>query len=1283
VPNTELVTALDLDQWADSLNSQSNLPLLVRRLILATATVTQIAMRAREGALLPGWDGLVECAAPDPHVPLGKSGWEMGTSKEIRDKAQSDYKARTDDPLGVDPPTTTFVFVTPRIWRERENWRRDRSADGPWADIRAYDAEDLETWLERAPSVHVWISELLGREPRDVTTPDTWWETWSSQTHPVLPPSFLLAGRDGASSKLVQALAQPPQVITVIGPSRDEAIAVVCATLLGEGQEVDDLTARALIVSGSGAWDRLVDSAAALILIPTFEDADVSTALRKGHRVVIPVPSDVRPRNGLSVSVPALDRQKAADALMTDARINQDVADRHAAHARRNLLSLRRTLAVNPDFKRPAWSQGAEGRRLLPLVLAGSWSDDSDGDRQAIEALTGRSYVDIEGDLATWNALEDAPLRRTGQTWRVVSKDDAWDLISPLATKTDLERFHDVAAKVLQEPDPALDVEPERRFMANIIGEPRTYSLRLRESLADTAAFLGGYVDQNELADRATGQRHANRLVLAVTSNLNADATGRAWQSLADVLPLLAEASPDAFLEVVEAGLTGDARPVRLLFMDRDVAASFGTWSPHIYLVWALESLCWSSDYLSGAASVLARLGIIDPHPDGRIRPRPASSLAEVFNLYLPQTSVPLNRRIDVLDGLRRDVPTAAFSLLRAILPSPNAIWTQTHRPRWRDWAQDPPEEINYPEVVAGSTEIVNRLIIDAGTDGDRWAGLAGHIDTLPNDRDRILTALETLDPASLSEPGTNAVWKVLVDLSNNHRRFPDADWAMPADAIDRVEHTAARFAPTSLVELHTDLFGHHPRLPGVDARDYTSYQAALLAARQDAVRAVLDSGGVTELLALGGAVTLPAAVGWAAGEVRGDDLADELLPLLGSDGSDDRVAHGYAGARLEADGLDWLQRQLERRAETSSVPQQAGLLLAVLRPSQRLLAIVGQLHADVQTEFWRRMNAFYTYADAGAAVVSELIDRGRPWSAIDLLVSLLSRTGQQTTSADVAVIESGAEVALVEPAVDVALVESALLRAGIGPSEDVVQAGSLVWEVEQLLDYLEREGVGIEPRARLEFLFMPLLQHTRPARAFTAVLQTDPALFAELMSYVYRADGEPIDEDVTPERQALATVGYSVIRSWHTPPGVSPDGSVDVARLRAWIIEARRLLAESKRAAIGDQVIGGLLAYVPPEADGLWPAEPVRDLIQELASADLESGLRTEKFNSRGVVTRRPMSGGELERSLAAEFRGWATRVTDRWRRTGAMLRQLADTYEEWGRREDDRSQDFGDRGP
>ncbi len=101
----------------------------------------------------------------------------------------------------------------------------------------------------------------------------------------------------------------------------------------------------------------------------------------------------------------------------------------------------------------------------------------------------------------------------------------------------------------------------------------------------------------------------------------------------------------------------------------------------------------------------------------------------------------------------------------------------------------------------------------------------------------------------------------------------------------------------------------------------------------------------------------------------------------------------------------------------------------------------------------------------------------------------------------------------------DVDLVESALMSAATGPSDDSPRASSLSWEVGELLDYLERSGSNIETRARLEFLYAHLLQHTRAARALNEVLGTDPALFAEILSYIYYAEGESRDEEVPPER--------------------------------------------------------------------------------------------------------------------------------------------------------------------
>lgn len=188
-------------------------------------------------------------------------------------------------------------------------------------------------------------------------------------------------------------------------------------------------------------------------------------------------------------------------------------------------------------------------------------------------------------------------------------------------------------------------------------------------------------------------------MVSAVTEHACADSTGRAWQSLGDVLPLLAEAAPDVYLNAVDVGLAGDPPLLRSLFMDAELGPTSGTSSPHIRLVWALESLAWSSAHMSRAAGALARLAEIDPAPDANIHPRPAESIAGVFSLYNPQTSVPLARRLNVLDGLRHRAPGAAWPLLRAILPTPFPIQSPSHRPRWRPWALTQPETITYGEL--------------------------------------------------------------------------------------------------------------------------------------------------------------------------------------------------------------------------------------------------------------------------------------------------------------------------------------------------------------------------------------------------------------------------------------------------------------------------------------------------------------------------------------------------------------------------------------------------------
>jgi hypothetical protein len=105
---------------------------------------------------------------------------------------------------------------------------------------------------------------------------------------------------------------------------------------------------------------------------------------------------------------------------------------------------------------------------------------------------------------------------------------------------------------------------------------------------------------------------------------------------------------------------------------------------------------------------------------------------------------------------------------------------------------------------------------------------------------------------------------------------------------------------------------------------------------------------------------------------------------------------------------------------------------------------------------------------------------------------------------------------------------------------------------------------------------------------------------------------------------------------------------------------------------------LGRALVSTPPEEDGTWPARDVRDLVEDLRSNDLESGLRAGLVNRRGVTIRGPGDGGVQERELADRYVVDADRFGDAWPRTAAVLRSIATALGIEGRYNDDSAERF-----
>jgi hypothetical protein len=97
------------------------------------------------------------------------------------------------------------------------------------------------------------------------------------------------------------------------------------------------------------------------------------------------------------------------------------------------------------------------------------------------------------------------------------------------------------------------------------------------------------------------------------------------------------------------------------------------------------------------------------------------------------------------------------------------------------------------------------------------------------------------------------------------------------------------------------------------------------------------------------------------------------------------------------------------------------------------------------------------------------------------------------------------------------------------------------------------------------------------------------------------------------------------------------------------------------------------MLAWAPGDADGTWPCEPVRDVIEVTRSRDLETGLYIGVKNKRGVTSRGMLDGGDQERDLARRYREHSEAARFEWPRTSAVLDRIADSYEAEAKEHDD----------
>ena len=249
------ISATRIAEWAKTKAAQALLPRLVRRLIHAGAVLNQAAFPSGDSTGQPGWDGELDSNHSTAWIPKGKSYWELSCEANVTAKVNKDYKKRTKQTAKTYRAKASLITVTARRWPQKAKWLQAKRRTKPWRKILAYDADDLEQWLEQTPAVALWFAEELGIHGPGVESIGKHWRDWAEQSDPFITREALFADRQDTRERFYAEVQRrldvnQPDPFIIKADSTGEVSTFACAALFTHPK----FSATSLVVTQSDGW---------------------------------------------------------------------------------------------------------------------------------------------------------------------------------------------------------------------------------------------------------------------------------------------------------------------------------------------------------------------------------------------------------------------------------------------------------------------------------------------------------------------------------------------------------------------------------------------------------------------------------------------------------------------------------------------------------------------------------------------------------------------------------------------------------------------------------------------------------------------------------------------------------------------------------------------------------------------------------------------------------------------------------------------------------------------
>jgi hypothetical protein len=1231
-----LIQSIHLIQWADQKDAELFLPLLLRKLIIASCDkFPEITIPAIDSIYKPGVDG--RCLATDGglYVPQGLSFWEFGRGEDFKDKYRRDFDKRKLEIADNEKQEAAFIFVTLRRW-VKEPLKDDQSkADenaSAWKSVRILDADDLETWLEQCPQVAAWLSVHLKITTASVEATDHYWNRIAVLEGREISSEFVLAGRQVQKEGVIAFIDNGSGRQEVQGISRDETIVFIIAAYISQGDEqLQSFFAHSIIVNDAVTLREICANQRGLVIIYDPGDDQVIDNIKfNNNKILYPVSYRIH-SNGLSIPIP-----KTCNFVvqLETFGIDHRRANRIAKECGKSLIVISRYLSNTPG--RVSWSQGLDPAELIPLFLVQRIDSNREGDRLIIETLSGESFDNYLQKIKKWSLIFDKPVIQVANVWQVTAPYDLLFVIGRQITEDQLNRLREVFFMVIGETDPALSLEPNMRYAAVLFNKTSVFSRGLKKGLCSSLVLLSLF---SRNAGLNVSFNIENRIAQMISQLLHNKEVAF-WQSIEGFLNILAEAAPGAYLDALEALLKNYPDILTAMFDD----TQFDLFTPtyHSHILWSLEALAWDKAYLSRVSIILCNLVLIDKGT--KTANRPINSLKHIFSVWLPQTYVLAEERRKTLRMLSRKNSVAAFQLLLELILTGRDIGMYNYQPMWR-LREYYPLAVTNSELIDSVSFLAELAVELAGNDAGHWSKLVDHVPHFYGKARQQL--LDAFSKVTEFQGNLYPLREELYDLTRRHKAYHEQDWALPISDRKQLEAIYESLCTRKIEKyawcFNTDMIESRR----ADQQSLEEMEKRILEKRQSALKQILSEDGIEGVIELAPHIKRPFALGQTLATI---DLnyANAMVDLLWMEKQNEKqLAISYLNYVGYLAGIIWITKlcsgfvefDIDRRAQ----------LFAVFSPSNELFDLIESDPGQADS-YWKVIfKNFHPYV---------------PEQVLKRCVTTLNSYGRFISSANL--IDYRYEK------VNAQLIYDTLEGMISNPMEEGVKPHISEYNIGKFFERLDHADDVIGNMALLEWKYFDLLEsdggHGRGIKYIFPALVEQPKFFAQVVSWIYKPENKSMSEEIAEvgiegiaNRARLAD---SVLEAWDQIPGEDTTGTINFDVLKRWCLEVIEECKKLDRTDKGFYKIGQLLGQLR-DGNSNWPQSEICEMIETLDNEHCSDGFEIGVINGRGPRVRiGPASDGSVEAAQSAYYQSLSDKLSIEYPVVARLMSRIAENY-------------------